>query len=63
MGLGCLCRGFLLERGTREGAGGEEVMLRKRFGLVLVPGLGETSRGAARVPSGWGGRRGVLSHR
>lgn len=65
MGLDCAW-GSLLEGVTyRAGPGkvlaGEEAMLRKRFGLVLVPGVGEASRGGCQGALGEGRR--VLSHR
>lgn len=58
---GVFTRGGYLQGWAREGPGGEEAMLRERFGLVLVPGVGQTSREAARGPLV--GSRGVLSHR
>lgn len=60
MGLDCAW-GFLLEGITcRAGAQKvlvrEEATLRKRFGLVLVPGVGQASRGG--LPGGPRGREG-----
>lgn len=65
MGLDCAW-GSLLEGVTcRAGPGkvleGKEAMLKKRFGLVLVPGVGEASTGGCQGALREG--RGVLSHR
>lgn len=60
MGLDCVWGFFLEEVTCRAGPGkvlvGEEVTLRKRFGLVLVPGVGQASSGG--LPRGPRGREG-----
>lgn len=44
--MGVFTRGGYLQGWAGKGLAGEEAMLRKRFGLVLVPGVGEASRGS-----------------
>lgn len=44
--MGIFTRGGCLQGWAGKVLAGEEAMLRKRFGLVLVPGVGEASRGS-----------------